>query len=159
MASTCSDGRAQPCQFAGACRSPGATGSRAARRWRCTVSTVLRANAEHKPLWSSSSESWVCKMCTLIHETSIHLSLNVIKKKSDAWVLHCDALYKMNNQYVHALSILAFGVHCTFCGGLWCHLCLGSKHGGAAWPKWGPHTDHDTKTEISNFNVKIFSYQ
>lgn len=62
-ASTCSDVPAWPFQFGGARRSPAGTGSRAVHRWRCTVSTALHANEGHRPLWSSSSESWayICK--------------------------------------------------------------------------------------------------
>lgn len=64
------------------------------------------------------------------------------------WLCNQCALIIM---YDHVTSIHTFGVHCTFCGGLCWPLCLGSKCGGAVWPNWDPHNDHDTETEISSW--------
>lgn len=48
-------------------------------------------------------------------------------------------------QYTMMISIFTSGVHCTSYERLWWHLCPGSKHGGAAWPHWDPHTDRGTE--------------
>lgn len=56
-ASTCSDVPAWPSRLEGARRSPGVTGSRAVRRWRCTASMDPRATGGHRRPWSNSSGS------------------------------------------------------------------------------------------------------
>lgn len=56
-ASTCSDAPAWLFRSEGARRSPGATGSRGVRRWRCMASRGRRASGGRRPLWSSSSRS------------------------------------------------------------------------------------------------------
>lgn len=45
-------------------------------------------------------------------------------------------------------SWLTCGVQSTVAVGLWCRLCLGSKHGGTAWPNRDPHTDRDTRSRV-----------